>query len=467
MPQRESEISRSSNAVGRDGLGWRDCQYGAGRDGLAGPVAWGIHRGMIPLMRLALALSFKHVRVRHGERMPRTGAILLVANHPSTWTDVVLLDSLLGRRLHFLAQDEQFHPWPRRVLLELFGTLPLSSIEHRPDAVARNEATFRRCEKLFDRREAVAVFPEGISLVDRGLLPLKHGAARLALSYVARRGDRRLSLVPVGIHYSDRTAFRSDVTVSVGRAIPVETWRSFDPCDLEAAASRVTENMEEAMRGLVLEGMDPPRARLFSVMESVVAGRMGSLELETARLLARSLADETRNHPGDVARLERHARAYRRIRNALGVSDPALAERSRAERAGAILGIALGFVPALAGMGIHALPGALTRAATRRYIPQPSQVAFARIGSGFLFFSLTYGAGILLLVGTRVPHAWIPGIVLLCLLLGAVALEYAPRARLESERWRIAWISRRHGRLIRRVRRERCFLCARAIGLLQ
>lgn len=452
--------------VGGEALALPGCQSRVDHDGLAGTAVRGFHRGMVPLMRLALAVSFRRIRVRNAGRMPREGAVLLLANHPSTWTDVVLLDSLLGRRFHFLAQEEQFHPWPRGLLLRLHGTLPLWSIEHQSDALARNAVTFRTCEALFDRGEAVAVFPEGVSDVDRGLLPLKHGAARLALFYAARRDGRRLSLVPVGIHYSDRTAFRSDITVSVGKAIPAGTLGAFDARGLEDAARRVTECMADAMRGLVLERMDRSRATLFSVLEHIVAGRSGSLELEPARRLAQSLDDERWKRPEDFARFERRVRRYKRMCAALRVSDQALAERPRTERAVAIAVLALGLVPALLGITIHALPGVLTHAATRRYASEPSQIAFARIASGFLFLSLTYATGILLLLAIRVPALWIAGILILSMLLGVVALRYFRWARFEWERWRVAWISRPHGRLVRRVRREHDLLRARVSELL-
>jgi 1-acyl-sn-glycerol-3-phosphate acyltransferase len=457
MAHRGIEIRQDGSAGARAGFRRSACHRRAGHDGLAVLVAKGVYRAVLPLMRLVLAVAFARVRVLHGERLPREGGVLLVANHPSTWTDVVLLDAALGRGFHFLAQEEQFRPWPRGILLRLYGALPLSSREHRPDALARNEATFLRCEELFDRGEGVAVFPEGISRVDRGFLPLKHGAARLALSYAARReSGGPFALVPVGIHYSDRTAFRSRVTISVGPAIPAAEWGVPGAGDPEEQASRLTERMAEAMHGLVLELADRRLATLFSVLEPIAADRAGSLELEHARLLARALVDSRRSHPADLARLERRARAFDRMRRALGVSQGALGERSRVDRAEDLLALLAGALPALAGLAIHALPAALTQAATGRYASEPSRVAFARIASGFLFFSLFYGAGGALLVARTGLHpAWLLVLVPLSGLLGLFAQGYTRRVRLERERWRLARISRRHGRFVRRARRER------------
>jgi hypothetical protein len=212
----------------------------------------------------------------------------------------------------------------------------------------------------------------------------------------------------------------------------------------------------------VLEGGDGRHAWLFSALEPLAAGSAGSLELESARRLARALMDSRRDRPSEFARLERRARTFERMRRALGASHSTLEDRSRAEGAGAVLALLAGAVPALAGLAIHALPAALTHAAARRYASDPSRIAFARIASGFLFFALAYGVGTtLLLAGTRVRPVWVFLVILpLSGLLGLFAQGYTRRVRLEYERCRVARISRRHGRFVRRARRERDILRA-------
>ena len=432
MAQRGSEMDRRPKMAGRDRSAPSGCQSRMKRDGLAVVGAKRFHRAMVPIMRLAVEMNFRRIRVLHAERMPREGAVLLVANHPSTWTDVVLLDAVLGRRFHFLAQEEQFHPWPRKILLKLYGTLPLWSRERAVDAPVRNADTFHRCEALFDHHEGVAAFPEGISRVDRGLLPLKHGASRLALSYAERHDvPSSFALVPVGIYYSDRTAFRSDVAICVGNAIPSESLCPPGSVTPEEAASRLTERMDGAMRRLVLEG-------------------------------------ERRSHPEEFARLDRRGRAYERMRAALGVSDAALAPRSPAGQIGGAIALVVGAVPAMAGLAIHAFPALLTHVATQCYASHPSRVAFARIASAFWLLLMTYTAGVLALMAlTQLRTVEILALALLSALFGLFAVGYPDRARMEYERLRVAWISRRHGAFVRRTRREREALLAQEERVLK
>src|SRR5262245_37987181 len=124
---------------------------------------------------------FQRIEVRNAERVPRRGPLLVVANHPASFTDVIVLGAAVPRRLHLLAMAALFKPWIRGFGLRLCGTLPIYRRQDDPTLMHRNEDTFRACHELFDRGGAVLIFPEGTSLADRQVVPLKTGAARLAL----------------------------------------------------------------------------------------------------------------------------------------------------------------------------------------------------------------------------------------------------------------------------------------------
>jgi glycerol-3-phosphate O-acyltransferase/dihydroxyacetone phosphate acyltransferase len=241
----------------RNGAG--ACQTVGEQDGMAGTgsiatalrtvLADAFYRGMRLIMLAAIGVHFRRAVVVGRERFPAKGPALLVANHPSTWSDVLLLDGLLGRRLHFLAEIGQFRPWPRRVLISLFGTLPVFISESGRFSSARNETTFRRCRDLFARGETVAIFPEGTSRTDRTLMPLKRGAARLALSYARKPSARpSFTLIPVALRYSDRTAFRSDVIVTIGQPIALSELRDRYGMEEAWGIEPLTERLADALR---------------------------------------------------------------------------------------------------------------------------------------------------------------------------------------------------------------------------
>jgi hypothetical protein len=112
-------------------------------------------------------------------------------------------------------------------------------------------------------------------------------------------------------------------------------------------------------------------------------------------------------------------------------------------------------IPALAGALIHALPVVLTSVAIRRLGYAPSQIAFARIASGCFFLILTYGAIAEFLSRTaRAGPAAVAVALAACATLGLAAVASWDRWRTGADRRRLAWIARRHPRLVACARRR-------------
>lgn len=127
------------------------------------------------------------VRVHHGERVPTSGGIVLVANH-SSMVDGPLLFGMLRRRAVFLIKYEMFRG-PLGWFLRRIGQLP----------VRRGEADrtpLLAAVRVLRAGGLVGVFPEG-TRGDGVVSSAQHGAAWLARSSGARvlpvacRGTRR------------------------------------------------------------------------------------------------------------------------------------------------------------------------------------------------------------------------------------------------------------------------------------
>jgi 1-acyl-sn-glycerol-3-phosphate acyltransferase len=183
------------------------------------------------------------VRVHHRDRIPASGAVVLVANH-SAFVDGPLLFGLLGRRTVFLVKREMFRG-PLAWLLLRIGQIPVRRGE--PDRGAIMAAV-----GVLHGGGLVGVFPEGT----RGsgdVAAAQHGAAWLARSVGARvlpvvcRGTRR----PDGV----RRRLRPRVDVLVGE--PLELPPGRDRAGLGAG----TETVRAALAALVREVDEVRRCR--------------------------------------------------------------------------------------------------------------------------------------------------------------------------------------------------------------
>ena len=206
------------------------------------PGAWPWFHDLARWIGRWLFRPFYRVRVHHAERIPRTGPVVLVANH-SAYVDGPLLFGLLGRRAVFWVKQEMFTGPAGRGLLRI-GQLP----------VRRGEADRRPLTAAVAVLRAgglVGVFPEGT----RGsgeVAAAQHGAAWLARTTgamvlpVVCRGTRR----PDGT----RRRFRPRVDVSVGEPLTIP------PGGGRAGLTAATETVRAELAGMVRE-LDGIRSR--------------------------------------------------------------------------------------------------------------------------------------------------------------------------------------------------------------
>jgi hypothetical protein len=121
--------------------------------------------------------------------------------------------------------------------------------------------------------------------------------------------------------------------------------------------------------------------------------------------------------------------------------------------------LALAAPLALAGVAIHALPLFATRVALRAIAYGPSQIAFARITSGFFFITLSYAAlATAMATLLAAPALAVIASLALCASLGAIALAYWDWIRPILERRRLASCARRHPRLVALAKRNQARL---------
>jgi 1-acyl-sn-glycerol-3-phosphate acyltransferase len=154
------------------------------------------------LAHLTLGVFFRDVEMVGRERIPPGVPLLVIANHVNNLIDPMVILGYTGVKPRFLAKSTLWrHPIVAPVLL-LLGALP---VYRRRDGapVERNFETFARCRVALARGETIAIFPEGYSHNEPGAVPLKTGAARIALEAGAH-GALGLRVLPIGIVYEDK-----------------------------------------------------------------------------------------------------------------------------------------------------------------------------------------------------------------------------------------------------------------------
>jgi 1-acyl-sn-glycerol-3-phosphate acyltransferase len=205
------------------------------------------------MLTVALRVFFRRIEVKGLKNVPREGATIFVLNHPNALVDPVFILCYAPRRVSFLAKAPIFRMpfigWLARTL----EAIPVYRRQDEGADVSRNEETFTRARNLLKRGGTLAICPEGVSHSDTKLRPLKTGAARIALGVVAEDAKLELKIIPAGLYYTSKTAFRSAALLRFGEPVRVEhvalDARGEPPPD---AVRALSARIERALRDVTL-----------------------------------------------------------------------------------------------------------------------------------------------------------------------------------------------------------------------
>jgi glycerol-3-phosphate O-acyltransferase / dihydroxyacetone phosphate acyltransferase len=240
-----------------------------------------------PFVRwLARVVTRLFYRVDRAGRVPESGAVLLLPNHPNALLDPAIVWATAGRDVRFLAKSTLFEG-AFAPILERAGAIPVYRRIDQGADTARNTETFRAVADALAAGDAVCIFPEGISHSEGRLVPLRTGAARMAIA--AESTGTRVQLVAVGLNFDRKTAFRSRVTVLYGHPFSVHDIAASSSSDAQTGVRAATERIADEMRRLLVE-VDPARdaavVRRIDRLYAAARGPAASPHERVARLQA-------------------------------------------------------------------------------------------------------------------------------------------------------------------------------------
>ena len=181
--------------------------------------------GILWILCRSLSRLFFRYRMNGVEHIPRTGGVLLAANHAS-YADIPLLGCGVRRRLFYLGRADLFpHPVANWMLRSL-GWIPL-----RPERWDRK--AFQQVVDLLKAGNAVVIFPEGTRTPDGNLQPGKLGMGMIVAESqcsvipVFLDGTRQvlpmdaswLRLHPVTVSFGPPIDFREDINNLEGKEL--------------------------------------------------------------------------------------------------------------------------------------------------------------------------------------------------------------------------------------------------------
>jgi glycerol-3-phosphate O-acyltransferase/dihydroxyacetone phosphate acyltransferase len=392
---------------------------------------------------ITLRLFFRRIEVE-GDQMLPTGPVLLVSNHTNALVDPLLPLIVLKRHLTLTGKNVLKKNPLLALLTWGLGSISFHRVEdaHKGANPRENVRSMQRCREVLAGGGAISLFPEGISHSDLTMRPFHVGAARLALDYI-RKNDNAggLMIVPVGILYTAKDQFRSEVWLRFGPAIDAGQWATEHP---HANADALTQEIRRRIEALTIGYQNRREMLIVNWANDVVATQaqiprmLGSTEPSVAESFERLTRLQSgyrtlaQSHGPQISELSDRVRQYRSELKRRGIEPTEVYLPIHPLRAMFFLLrelelIVVGAPLALFGIINHLLPYLLVRLIARRLsvdkdhwatnVIYPSMIVFP------LFYCLQIGAAFLLL-----PVFWAALYTIALPYTGYYAILYSERA---------------------------------------
>lgn len=216
---------------------------------------------LVNLARALVAAFYRRVEVRPRPLGKRDGPEIVVANHFGGLGDILLLLAISEETPRFIARDVIWRIPIARSVMKAVRAIPVRRRADGPTGPGGNDDMFATCYEALAAGDRLLIFPEGITRDDPSIGRVKTGAARIALG-ARESGTTGIRVTPVGIHYEDKAALRSRVSVHVGASIDLD--------DAPSEVAELTAEIDAALRSVAPDFADWEEARALSDAAEVV-----------------------------------------------------------------------------------------------------------------------------------------------------------------------------------------------------
>ncbi len=362
------------------------------------------------LVRLLLWLFYRRVDVVGRERIPERGGVIIAANHHNSVVDAMLIIVTVPRAVTVLANAPLFrHPLigpPLRML----GAVPVHRRAEAGDDPRKNEEMFAAAIEALRAGRVILIFPEGRTQPQPILLPLRTGAARLALGAErAMGGGRGVTLLPVGMVFHDPGTFRSaSVQITIGTPVETADLLAAHPDHPEETVRAITARLTESIGARIVEAQDQYTLELLAVLErawweeaaqrgepAIAPGQAAEQALAWKQQVMRAGRYLAAREPHRVAALRRKIEIYRSHLDEVGITSEQLGRPYTARLVCTYVGtnvlwLALGLPLACWGIVSHVAPYWLTGQIARRLGRTAEEEATDKMAVGLVIYPLLW-----------------------------------------------------------------------------
>ncbi len=179
---------------------------------------------LTPFINVVYLLLFRKIYLHNRQGVKPNTPVLIAANHPTAFIDPIFFTTFFSPPVYNMTRGDIFRKPFFRKLLESCNMFPVFRQRDGYQGRDRNDDVFEYCQNKLLKRVTVNIFVEGEHHLDKRVLPLQKGIARIAFGTYATHRLEDLQVVPVGCNYiyGDRT--RDEAKIIVGAPLFIKDY---------------------------------------------------------------------------------------------------------------------------------------------------------------------------------------------------------------------------------------------------
>lgn len=284
------------------------------------------------LMQLTTKGFFKTISVRNKELIPARGPLMILANHPSTFMDPIVITTILKRDVYYLAKGELFKGKLASWILPKLHMIPVYRKQDDPNQMEKNKDTFKKCFEHLEKGGAILMFPEGTSITERKLRPIKTGAARIVLGAEERNNfELGVKVITIGLNYENPHRFNRTLFVNIDQPIHTKDYKEAYLQDNFKACAQLTEQIRTQLEALIISIYDNQVNELEAAVEHLYKNKLtkemgiNKKDNEAAFILSKNITKSVayfiEHQPAFAEQMHKRINEYLNNLNRIGLSD--------------------------------------------------------------------------------------------------------------------------------------------------
>lgn len=226
------------------------------------------------IVSVGIRFYYKEVKILNCKSLSHGGPLIIIANHPNTLMDAMMIGYASKEPVYFIAKGTLFNSKFKLWLLRNLNMIPINRQGEGTTKGVSNQDSFEECYRILELGKTLVIFPEGTSFLERNLRELKSGTARIALEVEKRNnGNLNLKVVALGLNYLKAEKFRSSVLINIGGKLGVIDFLDAYNIHPGKAAKELTEKFRINLESVLVNSYSKDEEKLVDDLTEILASK--------------------------------------------------------------------------------------------------------------------------------------------------------------------------------------------------